>query len=166
LDDGKAIGDDEGLATRKRFDAVIDLRRMHVRFVMACAAFVLSLLVVVPASHHLLWVCTIVATEWGCWLALALLGLLVAELYVGRGIFRMATFTLCVAAIALYSLPFVEGFFVAAHLPAGLSEAFGLTRHHRHLVRLSNLASCGGPEDHSGKNRDFHLPRRRWNSAG
>jgi acetyl esterase/lipase len=113
------------LAARKRLDAVIDLMWMRVRFVIACVAFVLSLLVVVPASNHLLWICTIVVTEWGYWLALALIGLLVAELSVGRGIFRMATSTLCVAAIVLYALPFVEGLFVAAHLPAGLSEAFG-----------------------------------------
>jgi hypothetical protein len=56
---------------------------MRVRFVIACAAFVLSLLVVVPAPSSFLWICTIVVTEWGYWLALALLGLLAAEFYAG-----------------------------------------------------------------------------------
>jgi acetyl esterase/lipase len=87
--------------------------------------FLLSLMVVVPATQIVLWYIVILITEFGHWFSLASLGILVWELATQRRHPNPGTVLLCLASIALFLTPLVQATVIAARLPGQLAAIFG-----------------------------------------
>lgn len=92
---------------------------------MACGAFALGSLVIISAPTLVIWVMVLVVTEYGHWLALATLALLVWNWWTGRGVAKVISSALFLFAAVLFSLPAMEAIPIAHHLPDGLAKAFG-----------------------------------------
>lgn len=93
----------------------------------AALIFLLSLMVVVPATHILLWYVVLLVTELGHWFSLASLGILLWEVLVQRRHANIGTVLLCLVSIALFLTPLVQAIVIAGRLPAQLVAAFGET---------------------------------------
>jgi acetyl esterase/lipase len=100
-------------------------RLEYLRLAIATLLFALGLLVVVPAQNLVMWIMTVGVTEWGQWLVLVALVLLAWELWCACGKCRFITSFLCVLAIGLFVLPFMEAISISHELPGGLKQAFG-----------------------------------------
>ena len=97
------------------------------RLAAACFLFLVSLMVVVPATQIILWYVVLLATEFGHWFSLASLGILVWELVVQRRHANLGTVLLCLASLALFLTPLVQATLIADRLPAQLAAIFGET---------------------------------------
>jgi acetyl esterase/lipase len=95
------------------------------RLIAAAILFLLSLMVVVPATQVMLWYVVILVTELGHWFSLASLGLLVWELAAHRRQPNLFTVILCLASLGLFLKPLVQAASIARRLPAQLAAAFG-----------------------------------------
>jgi acetyl esterase/lipase len=93
------------------------------RFTLAVLCFGLSLLTIFAAPTYLLWEISILATEWGHWLAV--LSLLLFIFNFRRS--RLAA-ALCLLAAVLAITPLIRALPVAASLPASLQAALGATK--------------------------------------
>ena len=95
------------------------------RLLAAALLFLLSLLVVVPATHIVLWYGVILVTELGHWFSLASLGLLFWEMLAHRRHPNLITLALCLLSAGLFLKPFVQATWLARKLPGQLAAAFG-----------------------------------------
>jgi acetyl esterase/lipase len=95
------------------------------RLALAAVLFLLSVMVVVPATHLVLWYVVILVTELGHWFSLASLGLLIWELVAHRRHPNFLTLALGLASLVLFLKPLVQATLIARKLPAGLAAAFG-----------------------------------------
>jgi acetyl esterase/lipase len=95
------------------------------RLALAALLFLLSLMVVVPATHLVLWYVVILVTEFGHWFSLASLGLLIWELAAHRRHPNFITLALGLASLILFLKPLVQATFIARKLPGELDAAFG-----------------------------------------
>lgn len=95
------------------------------RLIAAGFLFLLSLMVVVPATQVLLWYVVILVTELGHWFSLASLGILIWELLAHRRSPNFITIALCLASIGLFLTPLVQATRIALRLPAQLTAIFG-----------------------------------------
>ena len=98
---------------------------MRLRLGIAAVAFVLSLWTIIPAPTLLIWVMTLIVTEWGHWFAAATLALLVWNFWAERGWGKTVTCTLLIFAAGLFSIPVFEAIPIAHRLPEDLTRAFG-----------------------------------------
>ena len=90
--------------------------------------FLLSLMVVVPATNALLWYTVILVTELGEWFALLAAAIFLWEFFSPRGsvsALHFLTLLLCVAAMALFFKPLFQAVRIGGKLPGELSAAFG-----------------------------------------
>ena len=102
------------------------LFRLIVGMVVALAGS----LALIEAPTHLLWMLAVLVTEWGHWLALLALVLLVAG---GLGIVSARKFSLtgiaggglCIIAVVLTATPVLRAIPVARELPSQLATVFG-----------------------------------------
>jgi len=84
-----------------------------------------------PAPTHLLWMVALGVTEWGHWLTLLALTLLILG---GFGISRNGVFSaaglagalLCLAAACFTVTPVLRGVLIAQELPSQLERSFGM----------------------------------------
>jgi acetyl esterase/lipase len=95
------------------------------RLAIAAFLFLISLMIVAPATHILLWYVVLLATEFGHWFSLASLGILIWELVVQRRHPNIGTIVLCLASIALFLTPLVQATVIAGRLPTQLAAVFG-----------------------------------------
>jgi acetyl esterase/lipase len=95
------------------------------RLVLAAGLFLLSLMVVVPATHVLLWYVVILVTELGHWFSLASLGIIIWELVAQRRHPNFITLALGVVSLGLFLKPLVQATLIARKLPERLAAAFG-----------------------------------------
>ncbi len=95
------------------------------RIFAAAILFLLSLMVVVPATEVVLWYVVIIVTELGHWFSVASLGVLVWELIAQRKQANLFTLVLCLASLSLFLRPLVQATFIARKLPDQLMTAFG-----------------------------------------
>jgi acetyl esterase/lipase len=98
---------------------------MFFRLIAAAILFLLSLMVIVPATHVMLWYVVILVTELGHWFSLASFGLLVWELVAQRRHPNLLTLLLCAVSFALFLKPLVQAAAIARRLPGELTAAFG-----------------------------------------
>jgi acetyl esterase/lipase len=94
-----------------------------VRLLVAALALGFGLLAVFPAPTYRLWEAAVVATEWGGWIALAAI-LLVLPLASRTRAGLLAAGTATVGAVLLLS-PLMRAAIVASALPGQMREAFG-----------------------------------------
>jgi acetyl esterase/lipase len=92
---------------------------------LAALLFLLSLMVVVPATHILLWYTVILVTELGNWFSLASLGIVVWELAARRGHPNSYTLALGLVSLVLFLKPLMQATLMAGRLPGQLEQAFG-----------------------------------------
>ena len=100
------------------------------RLVLGIGLATAGILVFLPAPTHLLWMVALGVTEWGHWLTLLALALLILG---GFGIFRsgtpaaagMAGALLCLLAACFTMTPVLRGVLVARDLPFQLERSFG-----------------------------------------
>jgi acetyl esterase/lipase len=95
------------------------------RLVLAVLLFLLSLMVVVPATDIALWYVVILVTELGHWFSLASMGLFYWEFLSPRRSFHYVTLLLCVISTGLFLKPIVQATLIARKLPGELAAAFG-----------------------------------------
>jgi acetyl esterase/lipase len=95
------------------------------RFASSILLFLLSLMVVVPASQIVLWYVVILVTEFGHWFSLASLGILIWEFVAQRRHSNLGTVILCLASIAFFLTPVVQATIIAGKLPGQLAAIFG-----------------------------------------
>jgi acetyl esterase/lipase len=91
----------------------------------AAVLFLLSLMVVVPATNALLWYVVILVTELGNWFFLASLGLLIRELLAPARQLHLLTLALCLLSGGLFLKPLVQATWISWKLPRELAAAFG-----------------------------------------
>jgi acetyl esterase/lipase len=100
------------------------------RLVVGAGLVLAALLVFMPASTHLLWMVTLAVTEWGHWLTVLALALLVLG---GFGFSDRANPSwigfigalLCLIAAFLMLTPVMQAILLAKELPSGLERSFG-----------------------------------------
>ena len=95
------------------------------RLIAAAILFLLSLMVVLPATEIVLWYVVILVTELGHWFSLASLGILLWELLAQRRHVNFLTVGVCVVGAGLFLTPLVQASIIASRLPAQLADAFG-----------------------------------------
>jgi acetyl esterase/lipase len=95
------------------------------RLGLAALLFLLSLMVIVPATEVVLWYAVILVTELGNWFSLASLGILAWELAAHRRHPNFYTTALALLSCALFLKPLVQAMWMARSLPAQLEAAFG-----------------------------------------
>jgi acetyl esterase/lipase len=95
------------------------------RLIAAAVLFLLSLMVVVPATNVVLWYVVILVTELGNWFLLASLGVVIWELAVQRGHPNFFTVALCLFSAGLFLRPLVQALWIAGKLPGQLAAVFG-----------------------------------------
>jgi acetyl esterase/lipase len=95
------------------------------RLAAAAVLFLLSLMVVIPATQIVLWYVVILVTELGHWFSLASLGILVWEMIAQRKHPSLLTLGLCLLSLGLYLTPLVQATLIAVKLPRQLAAAFG-----------------------------------------
>jgi acetyl esterase/lipase len=95
------------------------------RLAIAGLLFLLSLMVVVPATQIVLWYVVILVTEFGHWFSLASLGILIWELVAQRRHPNLGTVIFCLVSIVLFLTPLVQATAIAGRLPAQLAAVFG-----------------------------------------
>jgi acetyl esterase/lipase len=116
------------------------------RLVLGVVLFLMSLLVFFPAPTHMLWMVALAVTEWGHWLTVLSLGLLVLG---GFGFSDRAQPSwigligalLCLIAAFVTLTPVMQAVVVAKELPSGLERSFGKAD----LPRSSDAAPGGTP---------------------
>lgn len=114
-----------------------------VRLVAAALAFAVSLLAVVPAPTHFLWMVSVVATEWGHVLAALVVVLLACGTW--RGAAGRTTVVLCALAVVLALSPLARALLYARELPAAWAKAFGGSAGAAVPVSARTLFAWGGP---------------------
>ena len=132
------------------------------RLVIAVGLFLVSLMVVVPATHVVLWYTVIIVTELGHWFSLASLGIVVWELIAQRRHPNFYTLALGVMSLALFLKPLAQATVIARKLPGQLAAAFGERGRGPGLpaAPLSDAQLWGltpGPKAHA---RDFSFTAR------
>jgi acetyl esterase/lipase len=93
------------------------------RLIVSVILFLCSLLTVVKAPTNLLWKVSILAMEWGHYLALASFALLVFSL--GSGVQNRVTAVASLLACILFLTPLIRAARVAGRLDRELEQAFG-----------------------------------------
>jgi acetyl esterase/lipase len=132
------------------------------RLVAAALLFLLSLMVVVPATHVVLWYVVILVTELGHWYSLASLGIIVWELAAHRRHPNFYTLALAALSLVLFLKPLVQGMWIARGLPAQLTAAFGDRGRESNLpaAPLSAARLWGFGRRPIAEEREFTYPAR------
>ena len=114
------------------------------RLIAAAVLFLLSLMVVLPATEIVLWYVVILVTELGHWFSLASLGVLVWELAAQRRHANLLTIALGLAGMGLFLTPFVQATIIAGKLPRELAAAFPSTARPSFPAAPLNIAKLWG----------------------
>lgn len=95
------------------------------RLCLATVFLGMSLMVVIQARKIDLWFLVILVTEYGQWLLLFPLGLLIWELLMRSRNTGLLTILFCIVAIGLFLKPMIQAAWIAHSLPAKLTASLG-----------------------------------------
>jgi acetyl esterase/lipase len=138
------------------------------RCAIAAVLFLMSLMVVVPATNALLWYTVILVTELGEWFALAALILLAGEYFLGREMpaLHFATMALCLLSAVLFLKPLFQAAGIAEKLPGKLSATFGAQGKPSRPDSPLSLAKLAGITSRpAAQEQALHFPTRDGSSV-
>jgi len=103
------------------------------RLILGIGLAAAGILAFLPAPTHMLWMVALGVTEWGHWLTLLALALLILG---GLGISRSGPFSatglagagLCLVAACFTVTPVLQGILIARDLPSQLERSFGMAK--------------------------------------